>query len=64
MVLWTFLLEKNIVVYYNINDGWIYPTFRKNDSKDISWIPFEKANNKSMCDFIRLIHKNLINKFK
>lgn len=36
--------------------------FNESESSGVKWIPFELADDKSMCDFIRLIHKKLINK--
>lgn len=39
-------------------------TFREDESKGVKWIPFEESDNKSMCDFIRPIHKKLIKKLR
>lgn len=36
--------------------------FNESESSGVKWIPFELADDKSMCDFIRPIHKKLINK--
>ena len=37
-------------------------TFREDESKGVKWIPFEEADNETMCDFIRPIHRKLIKK--
>ena len=37
-------------------------TFREDESKGVKWIPFEEADNQTMCDFIRPIHRKLIKK--
>ena len=34
--------------------------FKEDESSGIKWIPFEEADDKSMCDFIRPIHKKLV----
>ena len=36
--------------------------FREEESQGVKWIAFEEAYDKSMCDFIRPIHKKLIKK--
>jgi len=39
------------------------PLVYKNDeSKCVKWVSFEEATDKTMCDFIRPIHKKLIKK--
>lgn len=38
--------------------------FKEDESSGIKWIPFEEADDKSMCDFIRPIYKKLIKKLK
>lgn len=43
--------NKMLVVYHIINDGWIYPGGHA-----------DEADNETMCDFIRPIHKKLIEK--
>lgn len=37
-------------------------TFREDESKGVKWIDFKDATNDTMCDFIRPIHKKLIDK--
>ena len=36
--------------------------YKEDESKGVKWIPFEEADNETMCDFIRPIHKKLIKK--
>ena len=36
--------------------------YKENESKGVKWISFEEADDKTMCDFIRPIHKKLIEK--
>ncbi len=36
--------------------------YKKDESKGVKWISFEEADNETMCDFIRPIHKKLIKK--
>lgn len=36
--------------------------FRKDESSGVKWIPFEDVDNESMCDFIRPIHRKLVDK--
>lgn len=38
--------------------------FREDESKGVKWISFEQATDNTMCDFIRPIHKKLIEKLK
>lgn len=38
--------------------------YKENESKGVKWISFEEADNKTMCDFIRPIHKKIIEKLK
>ena len=45
-------------------DDTIPLVYRKNESKGAKWISFEEADNETMCDFIRPIHKKLIKKSK
>lgn len=37
-------------------------TFREEESKGVKWISFKEADDETMCDFIRPIHKKLIKK--
>ena len=39
-------------------------TYREDESKGVKWIDFDEATDSTMCDFIRPIHKKLINKLK
>ncbi len=54
-------LHLDVVYILEADDNQIL-TFREDESKGVKWIPFEEADNKSMCDFIRPIHKKLIKK--
>lgn len=38
--------------------------YRSDENKGVKWIPFEEATNKEVVDFIRPIHKKLIEKLK
>lgn len=38
--------------------------YKENESKGVKWIGFEEADDKTMCDFIRPIHKKIIEKLK
>lgn len=50
------------VLYIMEADDKIPLIYREDESKGVKWIPFEEADNKTMCDFIRPIHKKLIKK--
>ena len=50
------------VLYIMEADDTIPLVYREDESKGIKWIPFEEADNETMCDFIRPIHKKLIKK--
>ena len=50
------------VVYIMEADDEIPLVYREDESKGVKWIPFEEADNETMCDFIRPIHKKLIKK--
>ena len=50
------------VLYIMEADDTIPLVYREDESKGVKWIPFEEADNETMCDFIRLIHKKLIKK--
>ena len=43
-------------------DDTIPLVYREDESKGVKWISFEEADNETMCDFIRPIHKKLIKK--
>ena len=51
-------------VYLMEADEKIPLVYREDESKGVKWIPFEEADNETMCDFIRPIHKKLIKKLK
>lgn len=36
--------------------------YKEDESKGVKWISFSEADNETMCDFVRPIHRNLINK--
>lgn len=38
--------------------------FREDESKGVKWIPFEEATNESIVDFIKPVHKKIIDKLK
>lgn len=38
--------------------------YKENESKGVKWISLEDADDKTMCDFIRPIHKKIIEKLK
>lgn len=50
------------VVYLLEADDKIPLVYREDESKGVKWIPFEEADNDTMCDFIRPVHKKLIKK--
>lgn len=50
------------VLYIMEADDKIPLIYREDESKGVKWIPFEEADNKTICDFIRPIHKKLIKK--
>ena len=52
------------VLYIMEADDTIPLVYREDESKGVKWIPFEEADNETMCDFIRPIHKKLIKKLK
>ena len=51
-------------VYLLEADDTIPLVYREDESKGVKWISFEEADNETMCDFIRPIHKKLIKKLK
>ena len=50
------------IVYLLEADDKIPLIYRENESKGVKWILFEDATDETVCDFIRPIHKKLINK--
>ena len=50
------------VAYLLEADESIPLVYREDESKGVKWIPFEEADNDTMCDFIRPIHKKLVKK--
>ena len=52
------------VVYLLEADDTIPLVYRVDESKGAKWINFEKADNETMCYFIKPIHKKLIRKLK
>ena len=50
------------VLYIMEADDTIPLVYREDESKGVKWIPLEEADNETMCDFIRPIHKKLIKK--
>ena len=50
------------VLYIMEADDKIPLVYREDESKGVKWIPFEEADNDTMCDFIRPVHKKLIKK--
>lgn len=50
------------VLYIMEADDKIPLVYREDESKGVKWIHFEEADNDTMCDFIRLVHKKLIKK--
>ena len=49
-------------VYLLEADDTIPLVFREDESQGVKWIPFDEADNETMCDFIRPVHKKLIKK--
>ena len=50
------------VLYIMEADDKIPLVYREDESKGVKWIPFEEADNDTMCDFIRPVNKKLIKK--
>jgi len=50
------------VVYIMEADDTIKLVYREDESKGVKWIPFEEADDETMCDFIRPIHRKLVRK--
>ena len=52
------------VLYLMEADDRIPLKYKENESKGVKWISLEEADDKTMCDFIRPIHKKIIEKLK
>ena len=50
------------VLYIMEADDKIPLVYREDESKGVKWISFEEATNETICDFIRPIHKKIIEK--
>ena len=50
------------VVYIMEADDKLSLIYKEDESKGVKWISFDEADNETMCDFIRPIHKKLIEK--
>lgn len=50
------------VVYIMEADDKLPLIYKEDESKGVKWISFDEADNETMCDFIRPIHKKLIEK--
>ena len=50
------------VVYLLEADDNIPLVYREDESKGVKWISFDEADNETMCDFIRPIHRKLVKK--
>ena len=52
------------VLYLMEADDTTSLVYREDESKGVKWISFEEADNETMCDFIRPIHRKLIKKLE
>lgn len=52
------------VIYLMEADDTIPLVYKEDESKGVKWVSFEEALDETMCDFIRPIHKKLIEKLK
>ena len=50
------------VVYLLEADDNVPLVYKEDESKGVKWISFDEATDETMCDFIRPIHKKLIEK--
>ena len=50
------------VIFIMEADDKIPLKYKEDESKGVKWISFSEADNEKMCDFVRPIHRNLINK--
>ena len=52
------------VVYLLEADEDIPLVYREDESQGVKWIPLEEADDDTMCDFIRPVHKKLVKKLR
>lgn len=52
------------VIYLMEADDKIPLIYKEDESKGVKWVSFDEAYNDTMCDFIRPIHKKLIEKLR
>ena len=52
------------IIYLMEADDTLPLKYREDESKGVKWVTFDEATDKSMCDFIRPIHKKLIQKLQ
>ena len=52
------------VLYLMEADDTIPLAYKDDESKGVKWVDFDEATDKTMCDFIRPIHKKIIDKLK
>lgn len=52
------------VIYLMEADDKIPLIYKEDESKGVKWVSFDEASNDTMCDFIRPIHKKLIEKLR
>lgn len=52
------------VIYLMEVDDKIPLIYKEDESKGVKWVSFDEAFNDTMCDFIRPIHKKLIEKLR
>lgn len=52
------------VIYLMEADDKIPLIYKEDESKGVKWVSFDEAFNDTMCDFIRPIHKKLIEKLR
>lgn len=50
------------VIFIMEADDKIPLKYKEDESKGVKWISFSEVDNETMCDFVRPIHRNLINK--
>ena len=49
-------------IYLMEADDSVPLVYREDESKGVKWISFEEADNETICDFARPIHRKIINK--
>lgn len=52
------------IIYLMEADDTLPLKYREDESNGVKWVTFDEATDKSMCDFIRPIHKKLIQKLQ